>query len=527
MSGTELGKITTDIPARMDRLPWSRWHWLVVIGLGTVWILDGLEVTIVGSIAGRLTEKGSGLELTESQIGLAAGIYVAGACLGALFFGYLTDRLGRKKLFMITLAVYLAATVLTAFSMNPMWFFICRFFTGAGVGGEYAAINSAIDELIPARVRGRVDLIINGSFWLGTAFGAALSVFLLNENYFDKDLGWRIAFGLGAILGIGILFVRKNVPESPRWMFIHGKEKGAEAIVRDIEGQVQDSTDEKLPKADDSDDYLTIRQRKTIGFGEIAKTAWKLYPKRFVLGLSLFIGQAFLYNAVFFTFALVLTKLMKVDDAVAPWYLIPLAIGNFLGPLFLGRLFDTVGRRVMITVTYVGSGLLLVLTGVLWGNGSLSANTLTAMWCLVFFFASAGASAAYLTVSEIFPMETRAMAIAFFYAVGTGLGGIVGPILFGKFIEQGRDQVITGYYIGAGLMIAAGLVALFLAVNAEKQSLEDIAEPLSAQDAKQEGAGHGDGAREIDLRDDHDGRGDRDEEYAGSSPVGSSMRRYH
>ena len=524
MSGVETGTIKTNIPARMDRLPWSRWHWLVVIGLGTVWILDGLEVTIVGSIAGRLTEKGSGLELTESQIGLAAGVYVAGACLGALFFGYLTDRLGRKKLFLITLAVYLAATVLTAFSMNPMWFFICRFFTGAGVGGEYAAINSAIDELIPARVRGRVDLIINGSFWLGTAFGAALSVFLLNENYFDKDLGWRIAFGLGAILGIGILFVRKNVPESPRWMFIHGKEKGAERIVRDIEGQVEDSTNEKLPKADSSDDYLTVRQRKSIGFGEIAKTAWKLYPKRFVLGLSMFIGQAFLYNAVFFTFALVLTKLMKVDDAVAPWYLIPLAIGNFLGPLFLGRLFDTVGRRVMITLTYVGSGLLLVLTGVLWGNGALSATTLTAMWCLVFFFASAGASAAYLTVSEIFPMETRAMAIAFFYAVGTGLGGIVGPILFGKFIEQGRDQVITGYYIGATLMILAGLVAVFLAVDAEKQSLEDIAEPLTAQDAKADGT-EGGGAREIDLRDkDRDGS---DEEYAGSSPVGSSMRRYH
>jgi len=505
MSGIHTGTIKTNIPARMDRLPWSRWHWLVVIGLGTVWILDGLEVTIVGSIASRLTEKGSGISITESQIGIAAGVYVAGACLGALFFGYLTDRLGRKKLFMVTLAVYLTATVLTAFSRNPMWFFVCRFFTGAGVGGEYAAINSAIDELIPARVRGRVDLIINGSFWLGTAFGAALSVFLLNENYFAKDVGWRIAFGLGAILGIGILFVRKNVPESPRWLFIHGREKGAERIVRDIESQVEDSTDERLPEAEDDDDYLTIRQRKRIGFGEIARTAWQLYPKRFVLGLSLFIGQAFLYNAVFFTFALVLTKIMKVGDSTAPWYLIPLAIGNFLGPLLLGHLFDTVGRRVMITATYVGSGLLLVLTGVLFDNGSLSANTLTLMWCLVFFFASAGASAAYLTVSEIFPMETRAMAIAFFYAVGTGLGGIIGPILFGKFIEQGRHQVVVGYYIGATLMILAGLVALFLAVNAEKQSLEDVAEPLTAQDAEQ----------------------DDDREYAGSSPVGSSMRRYH
>src|SRR5215218_7698472 len=477
-----LRTIETDIPARMDRLPWSRWHWLVVIGLGTVWILDGLEVTIVGSIAGRLTEKGSGLEITESQIGIAAGVYVAGACLGALFFGYLTDRLGRKKLFMITLAVYLAATVLTAFSMNPMWFFVCRFFTGAGVGGEYAAINSAIDELIPARVRGRVDLIINGSFWLGTALGAALSVFLLNENYFDKDLGWRIAFGLGAILGIGILFVRKNVPESPRWLFIHGKEKGAERIVRDIEGQVEDSTDGKLPKADDSDDYMTVRQRKTIGFGEIAKTAWQRYPKRFVLGLSLFIGQAFLYNAVFFTFALVLTDIVKVETAKAPWYLIPLAIGNFLGPLLLGRLVDTVGRRIMISSTYILSGLILILTGVLFHNGSLSANTLTLMWCIVFFFASAGASAAYLTVSEIFPMETRAMAIAFFYAVGTIVGGFGGPLLFGALIETGEpSQIFIGYIVGAAVMILGGIIQAVMGVEAAQRDLEDIAPPLSAQ----------------------------------------------
>src|SRR4051794_9170528 len=482
------GVIRTRIPARLDRLPWSRFHWRIVIGLGTVWILDGLEVTIVGSISSRLTEKGSGIAISTSQIGTAAAFYVAGACLGALFFGQLTDRFGRKKLFTITLGLYLVATVATAFAPSALFFFVCRFFTGAGIGGEYAAINSAIDELIPARVRGRVDLMINGSFWLGTAFGAAASVFLLNEDYFAKDVGWRIAFGLGAILGIGILFVRKNVPESPRWLFIHGHEKGAERIVRDIEGQVEESTDEQLPKADHKDDYLTVKQRKTIGFGEIAKTAWQRYPKRFVLGLSMFIGQAFLYNAVFFTFALVLTKIMKVSDSTAPWYLIPLAIGNFAGPLLLGKFFDTAGRRVMITLTYVVSGLLLVLTGILFDNGSLSANTLTAMWCLVFFFASAGASSAYLTVSEIFPMETRAMSIAFFYAIGTGIGGIVGPIYFGKLIESGRDAVVHGYYIGAGLMIAAGLVELMLGVDAAQRSLEDIAEPLTAQDARTEGS---------------------------------------
>lgn len=484
MSGVQTGTITTDIPARLDRLPWAKWHWLVVLGLGTVWILDGLEVTIVGAIAGRLTEKGSGLAISEAQIGVAAGVYVAGAVTGALFFGYLTDRLGRKKLFLMTLMVYLTATVATAFSMNPLFFYVCRFFTGAGIGGEYAAINSAIDELIPARLRGRIDLVINGSFWLGTALGAALSVYLLDTDNFAKDLGWRIAFGLGAVLGVAILLVRRYVPESPRWMFIHGREEGAEEIVRDIERQVEASTGERLPGTDET---LTIRQRRTIGFVTIAKTCWQLYPKRFALGLSLFVGQAFLYNAVFFTFALVLTNILDVPSGSAPWYLIPLAIGNFLGPLLLGHFFDSVGRRVMITGTYVASGLLLVLTGVLFSSGALTATTLTLMWCVVFFFASAGASSAYLTVSEIFPMETRAMAIAFFYAVGTGLGGIVGPILFGRLIESGRGAVVNGYYLGAGLMVAAGLVAMFLAVDAERRSLEDIAAPLTAQDAEVEG----------------------------------------
>ncbi|MDQ1615525.1 MAG: hypothetical protein QOJ60_1464 [Actinomycetota bacterium] len=507
MSGVETGTIETNIPARLDRLPWARWHWVVVIGLGAVWILDGLEVTIVGAIASRLTEKGAGLVLTDSQIGQAAAWYVAGACIGALFFGYLTDRFGRKKLFIVTLLVYLVATVLTAFSMNPMWFFACRFFTGAGIGGEYSAINSAIDELIPARVRGRVDLIINGSFWVGTAAGAALSILLLNENIFAADLGWRLAFGLGAILGIGILVVRRNLPESPRWMFIHGREDGAEEIVRDIEGQVEASTEEPLDDVDDQ--RMRIRQRKTVGFGMIAKTAWQLYPKRFVLGLALFIGQAFLYNAIFFTYSLVLTTFMHVSSGSVGWYLIPIAAGNFLGPLLLGPLFDTVGRRVMITSSYVLSGLVLILTGVMFNNGSLSATTLTAMWCVVFFFASAGASAAYLTVSEIFPMETRAMAIAFFYAVGTGAGGIVGPLWFAKLVGEGQHQTATGWYVGAALMVIAGLFELFLGVEAAQRSLEDIAPPLSAEDADHDDRGAGDGGGSIDLR-------DREREMAGA-----------
>lgn len=475
-----LSTIRTLIPARMDRLPWSRFHWLVVLGLGTVWILDGLEVTIVGAIGSRLTEPDSGLGLTTAQVGLAAAIYVAGACVGALVFGYLTDRFGRKKLFILTLGLYLVATVLTAFSIAPWMFFVFRFFTGAGIGGEYAAINSAIDELIPARRRGLVDLAINGSYWLGTAFGAVLTVFLLNEQLFAADIGWRIAFGLGAVLGLVILLVRRNVPESPRWLFIHGRDEEAEKLVDGIEHDIEKESGESLPVVPD-DKGIEIRQRRSTGFGEIVRTAVTRYPKRFVLGLSLFIGQAFLYNAVFFTYSLVLTKLLHVPDDVAPWALVPIAIGNFLGPMILGHLFDTVGRKFMITLSYVGSGILLVGTAILFDTGALDAFWLTACWMVVFFLASAGASSAYLTVSEIFPMETRAMSIAFFYAVGTGLGGIIGPILFGQLIEGGIHSVVIGYYIGAGLMIAAGLVELFLGIAAEGRSLEDIAQPLSAE----------------------------------------------
>ncbi|WP_345764862.1 MFS transporter [Diaminobutyricibacter sp. McL0608] len=465
----------------MDRLPWSRFHWLVVIGLGTVWILDGLEVTIVGAVGSRLTEPSSGLGLTTAQVGLAAAIYVAGACTGSLVFGYLTDRFGRKRLFIITLGLYLLATVATAFSFTPIVFFICRFFTGAGIGGEYAAINSAIDELIPARRRGVVDLAINGSYWLGTAFGAVLTVFLLDTSIFPPELGWRLAFGLGAVLGLVVLLVRRNVPESPRWMFIHGRDQEAEKLVGEIEHDIEAETDEALPDVP-QDKALEIHQRRSTGFGEIARVGFTQYPKRVVLGLSLFIGQAFLYNAVFFTYALVLTKLLHVPADVAPWSLVPIAIGNLLGPVTLGHLFDSVGRRVMISTSYIGSGILLVGTAMLFSAGALDAFWLTVCWMVVFFFASAGASAAYLTVSEIFPMETRAMAIAFFFAIGTGIGGIIGPILFGQLISGGIQAVAIGYYIGAGLMIAAGLVEVFLGVDAERKSLEDVAEPLSESD---------------------------------------------
>lgn len=476
--GATSNVIETNIPGRMDRLPWSRWHWMIVIGLGTVWILDGLEVTIVGAIGDSLTQPNGGLGMSTADIGVAAAVYVSGACVGALVFGHLTDRFGRKKLFLLTLGLYLLATVATAFSLNPMWFFICRFFTGAGIGGEYAAINSAIDELIPAARRGVVDLAINGSFWLGTAFGASLSVLLLNPAFFAPGIGWRLAFGLGAFLGLLILLVRRNVPESPRWMFIHGRDKEADQLVRKIEDDVEEATGEKLS---DVHETLKVRQRKSIGFGVIIKTAVQRYPKRVVLGLSLFIGQAFLYNAVFFTYALVLTKLLNVPSDLAPWTLVPIAVGNFLGPLVLGRFFDSVGRRTMISGTYIASGVLLALTAFVFASGALDAFWLTACWMVIFFFASAGASSAYLTVSEIFPMETRAMAVAFFYAVGTGLGGIIGPILFGRFVGEGIPSVAFGYVIGAVLMVAAGVVEIVFGVEAARRSLEDIAAPITAQ----------------------------------------------
>jgi MFS family permease len=480
----ETGRITTDIPARMDRLPWARWHWLVVVGLGTVWILDGLEVTIVGSMSEALKPASTGLGMSSYQIGVAGAVYVAGACIGALFFGQLTDRFGRKKLFLITLGVYTVATVLTAFSMNPMWYFVARFFTGAGIGGEYAAINSAIDELIPAKFRGRVDVAINGSFWVGAVVGSLLTIPLLDPNIVNPALGWRLAFGLGAVLAVGILLVRRNVPESPRWLFIHGREDEGEQIVRDIEETVTEETGEELSSVSET---ITIRQRRTIGIIEIAKTVFTLYPRRTILCFSLFVGQAFLYNAFFFTYGDTLTTFFGVKQT--GWYLAVFAASNFVGALVLSPLFDRVGRVKMISGTYILSGVLLAAAGV--ALGDLDAISLTVFGSVIFFFASAGASAAYLTASEVFPMETRALCIAFFYAIGTAVGGISGPLLFGKLIDSASaDKDITaialGYFIGAALMVAGGVVEAFLGVKAEGQSLENIAKPLTAEDAQGE-----------------------------------------
>jgi MFS family permease len=472
--------VRTAIPARLDRLPWSRLHWRIVVGLGTVWILDGLEVTIVGAIAPRLTEPGAGLNLNSAEVGIAASIYVAGACLGALVFGQLTDRYGRKKLFMLTLGVYLLATVATAFSFAPWYFFLFRFFTGMGIGGEYSAINSAIDELIPARNRGQVDLTINGSYWVGSAGGGLTALLLLNTSIFPKDVGWRLAFGLGAILGLGIMLVRRHVPESPRWLLTHGREAEAERIVEEIEAQVRSETGVELP---DPDETITIRQRDAISFRELARVAIKRYPRRALLGLALFVGQAFLYNAVVFDLGSLLHEFFGVGSGSVPFYMTIFAVSNFLGPLLLGRLFDTVGRIPMISGTYLGSAALVTALGVLLLSNTLTTWSFMGLVLAAFFLASAGASSAYLTVSEVFPLETRALAISLFFAVGTATGGIVGPALFGSLIHSGnRDLVAVGFFIGAAAMAAGGVAELFLGVRAEGQSLENIATPLTAED---------------------------------------------
>jgi MFS family permease len=485
--GIETGTIETDIPARLDRLPWSRFHWRVIIGLGTVWILDGLEVTVVGSISGRLGEKGAGVGISAADVsGLAASLYVAGACAGALIFGQLTDRFGRKRLFMLTLGLYLLATVLTALSFSPLWLYVFRFLTGMGIGGEYSAINSAIDELIPAKYRGHADITINGSYWGGAIGGALLAVLALNTSIFPVDLGWRLCFGLGAVLGLVILLVRRSVPESPRWLFVHGREDEAERVVAKIEQEVREQTGEELPEPGER---ITVRQRKTVPLRLIVRSVLMLYPKRTVLGLALFIGQAFLYNSLLFSLGYLLKTFFGIASGDVPYYIAVFAVGNLLGPLTLARLFDTVGRKPMIAGTYLLSGALLVATALLFEHGEFSATGLIAALMVIFFFASAGASAAYLTVSEVFPLETRAMCIAVFYAVGTGAGGIAGPLLFAHLIESGKtSHVAIGFLIGAAAMIIAGLAELAFGVRAERASLESIAKPLTAEDAERPAA---------------------------------------
>ena len=483
MSATaQPGTIATNIPARLDRLPWARFHWRIIIGLGTVWILDGLQVTIVGAIAPRMTEADSGIDLSTADIGTGAALYVAGACVGALLFGHLTDRFGRKKLFMLTLALYIAASVATAFAFAPWYFFLFRALTGLGIGGEYSAINTAIDELIPARNRGRVDLAINGSFWVGAGIGSLGALLFLDKGLFPADMGWRLAFAIGAVLALGILVIRRHVPESPRWLFIHGREEEAERIVDQIEREVLDETGQELPEPTGE---IVVQQRDVIPFREIAGVAVKQYPDRAVLGLALFVGQAFLYNAVTFDLGTILNNFFDVSSSAVPYFMVIFAASNFFGPLLLGRLFDTVGRIPMISGTYFGSAAFVVALAFLLRDDALTRWSFMALLLAAFFLASTGASSAYLTVSEIFPMETRALSIALFYAVGTAVGGITGPLLFGHFVHSGSaDQVATGFLIGAGAMALGGVAELLFGVRAEGKSLEDIAKPLTALEAE-------------------------------------------
>ena len=475
-SGSGDRVIETDIPSRLDSLPWSGFHTRVVLALGITWILDGLEVTLAGALSGALKESPT-LRFSNFDVGFANSAYLAGAVIGAIGFGWLTDRIGRKKLFFITLALYLAATAATAFSWNLASYTLFRFLTGAGIGGEYTAINSTIQELVPARYRGWTDLVINGSFWIGAAMGAVAAIVLLDPAFIGPDLGWRLAYFSGAALGLVVLVMRMWIPESPRWLMIHGRPDEAHAIVADIErsvtGSVQDQPQKAWPK-------IRLRMRSHTPLREVAHTLLTLYRTRSLVGLSLMTAQAFFYNAIFFTFALVLTDFFGIASNQVGWYILPFAAGNFLGPLLLGRLFDTLGRRAMIAFTYGMSGVLLALSGYLFSIGVLSAQTQTIAWMVIFFFASPAASAAYLTVSETFPLEVRALAIALFYAVGTGVGGVAGPMLFGALIDTGsRDSVFAGYLLGSGLMIAAAAIGWRYGIAAERRPLESVARPLA------------------------------------------------
>ncbi|WP_421555653.1 MFS transporter [Pseudomonas kitaguniensis] len=469
----------TDLPARLDRLPWGRFHTLLVMALGITWLLDGLEVTLAGSVAGAL-QASPVLNLSRSDIGLAGAAYIAGAVLGALFFGWLADRFGRRKLFFITLLLYVGATAATAFSFSVWSFMLFRALTGMGIGGEYAAINSTIQEFTPARYRGWVDLTINGTFRLGAALGAIGSIVLLDPQWVGAELGWRLCFGIGAVLGLLILLMRLWLPESPRWLLIHGRSDEAQKIVEQIEVGLERQGHVLSAVAGRP---LRLHVRDNTPLGEVAKTLLVTFRQRSLVGLTLLTAQAFFYNAIFFTYALVLTDFYGVPAERVGWYVLPLALGNFCGPLLLGKLFDVVGRRVMISLTYAVSAVLLAISGYLFQRGLLDVTQQAIAWMVIFFFASAAASSAYLTVAETFPLEIRALAIALFYAFGTGLGGIIGPTLFGELIESGeRSQLLVGYLIGAGLMLFAALVQWRWGTAAERKSLEEVARPLSQAD---------------------------------------------
>ena len=485
-----LGIVETDVPARLDALPWTGFHTLVVIALGITWTLDGLEVTLTGSLSGVLKDQAA-LGLDNTEVGAASSAYLVGAVLGALFFGWLTDRLGRKKLFLVTLAIYLAATAATGLSWSFASFALFRAATGAGIGGEAAAIASTIQELVPARYRGWTDLVINGSFWIGAAIGASGSIVLLDPAVIATAIGWRLAFMIGAVLGLGIFVMRLWIPESPRWLMTHGDPRRAEAIVADIErrwgrrpgGPSGGPSSNGVGTAASGLPKVRLMMRTHTPLAEVARTLFRTYTRRTLVGLSLMVAQAFFYNAVFFTYALILTDFYNVPADGVGWYIVPFAAGNFLGPVLLGRLFDTLGRRIMIAATYTIAGILLAGSGYLFGNDLLSASQLTVAWTVTFFFASAAASSAYLTVSEIFPLEVRALAIAVFYAVGTAIGGVAAPWLMGALIDTGsRTSVSFGYLLACVLMLGAAVVEWRWGIAAERRSLEQVCRPLALVD---------------------------------------------
>ena len=480
--------VRSTVPARIDRLPWTQFHWLVVVGLGVSWILDGLEIQIVALNGAALTHDEGGLNLTTGQVGALGSAYLAGQVVGALVFGRLTDRLGRRKLFILTLLIYLVGSGLGGFAWDFWSLAVFRFIAGTGIGGEYTAINSAIDELIPSHYRGRVDIAVNGTYWGGALIGNIAGLYLYSESV-PVQWGWRIGFFIGPLLGLVVIFLRRHIPESPRWLVTHGHAAEAERTIEEIEERVRNSGAHIEPVPDSK--ALEIRELPPLGFRQLTKTFFGTYPKRSVLGFTMMVTQSFLYNAIFFTYALVLTTFYGIDQCSIPWYFIPFAAGNLLGPLLLGPLFDTVGRRKMIFATYGGSGLLLFVTALLFNAGVLNAVTQTVLWCVIFFFASAGASSAYLTVSEIFPLELRGQAISYFFAISQGAGGVVAPWLFGRLIgdpealaETGvappTGPLMWGYLIGAVMMMTGGIVARVIGVDAERKSLEDIATPLSA-----------------------------------------------
>ncbi|HEV2778911.1 MAG TPA: MFS transporter [Actinophytocola sp.] len=489
------GVVRTLIPARIDRLPWSKFHTRMVIALGVAWILDGLEITVASAVADALT-KPETLNMSSTQVGLIATVYLAGEVVGALFFGSLSDKLGRRNLFMITLGVYLFGSGLTALTLGNgagwvFFLYVTRFIAGMGIGGEYAAINSAIDELIPARYRGRVDIAVNGTYWAGAVLGTLGTFILLGAM--DLSVGWRIGFLLGPVLGLVILLVRRNLPESPRWQVMNGRAHLAEESITTIEHEVRASGRE-LPPVDESK-AMEVKPTSKIGYLALTRVLFRDYPQRAVLGASLMISQSFLYNAIFFTYTLVLGKFYGIPSERAPLFLIAFAVGNLAGPLLIGHYFDTIGRKAMISGTYIISGALLAVTAVLFYAGALTAVTQTIAWCVIFFFASAGASSAYLTVSEIFPLEVRAKAIAVFFAIAQCFGAL-GPVIYGALIGDGSrpGPLFFGYLLGAAVMIAGGLVAYFLAVNAERKSLEDIATPLAVRATGRKGRTRAEGA---------------------------------